>query len=307
MILKWIKKKEMTGWEVSNLTEALRAEFENKSNALYKFTKSYPLAAISLDRNYFVVMRDYLCNTVDDKQNMLNAAAENEESHKGMTLVRILGDAVHARNVILPKGINYRKLELDGDIISIFFDDGKITTNFQEINKLWTFYKLSESEILETFLGFTNEFKEKVKIEKQAAKTIDTDFFGTLTLDDELDSYCGKILLDDTEIQLSFSNFEKKQFDKNLLTTKKAIAKSKELQDSMINEMLELKNDVWLDEDQSIIDKAEFSTEIKLYGLNIYEDGDMEFFYTAGDLFWGHEIASSVDSIGEYLESKLIG
>ena len=51
----------------------------------------------------------------------------------------------------------------------------------------------------------------------------------------------------------------------------------------------------------------EFRKEIKLYGVKTYEDGSAELYYKANDLFWGHEIHTSIDNRQNYESSTIVG
>jgi hypothetical protein len=297
----------MTGWEITDFTECLMTEPKGEITGLDIFSAQYPLAALSSDKKYFVVIRDFSFHITDGRINMTNSKGSEEKVHKGMTIVKADKDGGNYYNVILPDALNYTRVELIGIEIHIYHGELKTITNFQEINKLWTLYKLSEEEILKTFQSFTNEYIERTTIEKQSVNAIETKDFGVLSLNKETDSYCSIIKFDRNEIQLSFSNIDKKQFYKNLTTAKKVFSKLGNIQENMINEMLKLKNDVWLEEEQNELNKNEFAKEIQFYGLNVYEDGTMQIYYRAGDLFWGHEIFTYVDSDGKYIDSKLVG
>ena len=58
-------------------------------------------------------------------------------------------------------------------------------------------------------------------------------------------------------------------------------------------ELLELKNDNWLGEDENPISKAEFINRMQLNSITTYTDGDFDFWHYDGDLFWGHSIQVS--------------
>lgn len=58
-------------------------------------------------------------------------------------------------------------------------------------------------------------------------------------------------------------------------------------------ELLELKNDNWLGEDENPISKGEFISRMQLNSITTYPDGDFDFWHYDGDLFWGHSIQVS--------------
>jgi len=65
--------------------------------------------------------------------------------------------------------------------------------------------------------------------------------------------------------------------------------------------------DVYKRQGESELSKDEFQKEIKLYGINTYEDGSAEIYYKANDLFWGHEIQTSIDNEQKYESSTIVG
>ena len=57
-----------------------------------------------------------------------------------------------------------------------------------------------------------------------------------------------------------------------------------------MTEFLGLKNDAWLDEDETKFSKEEFKERLTLNSITVQADGQFEFWYDDGDLFLGHSI-----------------
>jgi hypothetical protein len=66
--------------------------------------------------------------------------------------------------------------------------------------------------------------------------------------------------------------------------------------------LLALKNDVWLDENETPVNEDEFINTIELHGLLGFSEGGFEIYFNDNDLFWGHIIKVDVDE-----EFNLIG
>jgi hypothetical protein len=66
-------------------------------------------------------------------------------------------------------------------------------------------------------------------------------------------------------------------------------------EDYAVNTLLELKNENWLDEGEEEVTKEEFASRMVLESIIAYPDGEYEFWYSDGDLFWGHSILVSGD------------
>lgn len=60
-----------------------------------------------------------------------------------------------------------------------------------------------------------------------------------------------------------------------------------------VSELLELKNECWLVEDEHEISGTEFLNRMQLTSMTAYPDGSFEFWHEDGDLFWGHSILVS--------------
>ncbi len=224
-----------------------------------------------------------------------------------MTLVEISKHGASSGNVILPDTIEYKSIRFDSDTILIEETNGLTKTNFQELNKLWTLDQFSETEIQNIYSTFKNQFNEPEKIEKREDKVIVSNAFGELKLDSELDRYNGVFNLNGENITISFSNTSIDKFDNNLIDTEKYLANISEYTDKMIKEMLVLKNESWLEENEEPLKTDTFKKEIGLYSINVYEDSCIEIYYKCGNLFWGHEIISKIDASGKYIDSTIIG
>lgn len=302
-----IKKKKYDGWEFEDLLTEIKLEYEQKSDKLSKYCKKNHLASINGSKDKFVVIRKFSCNIIDKKIDLYNCKPDNLSEHWGMTLVEINKHGASSGNVILPDTIEYKSIRFDGDTLLIEETDGLTKTNFQELNKLWTLEQFSETEIQNIYSTFKNQFNKPEKIQKREDKVVISKEFGELKHDSELDRYNGAFDLDGKNIEISFSNTSIDKFDNNLIDTEKHLANISKYMDKMIKEMLVLKNESWLEENEEPLKIDTFKKEIGLYSINVYEDSCIELFYKCGDLFWGHEIISNIDTSGKYIDSTIIG
>ncbi len=69
------------------------------------------------------------------------------------------------------------------------------------------------------------------------------------------------------------------------------------------DELLETKNDVWLEEDEEPISREDFINTLTLKRVEFNADG-ITFWYDDGDLFWGHTVTvdSSADETPRYAQ-----
>src|ERR1700722_6846217 len=54
--------------------------------------------------------------------------------------------------------------------------------------------------------------------------------------------------------------------------------------------LLALRNDAWSDEGEPPLESDEFKDRMRLESITVHPDGDFEYWYNDGDLFWGHAI-----------------
>ena len=303
MKLNFFKKKK-TGWELDDLLNSL----QEKQADLIEYSKDYPLSALSPSQDRFVIIRKFAAREFEGKIDMLNASDVEGGNHypisqSGMTLVSISDFGASSHNVILPNSLTYERVELTGETISIHHSKGITTTNFKELDSLWTIEGLEEEEILNRFNSLTNFIEEPQEIKKFTESTLHDSFFGQLTLNRLLDSF--EVTMND--IEFSFANTTLEQLSLNLRKTEQLIRSLQEISDLMTADMLKLKNKNWLEDGEDELSKNEFQKEISILGININEDGGVDIYYNANDLFSGHEIETTLDHEHHYEGSKIIG
>ena len=65
------------------------------------------------------------------------------------------------------------------------------------------------------------------------------------------------------------------------------------IRDYAVSELLSLKNESWLEEDDIEVTGEQFKDRMRLESITIYSDASFEFWHDDGDLFWGHSILIS--------------
>jgi hypothetical protein len=56
------------------------------------------------------------------------------------------------------------------------------------------------------------------------------------------------------------------------------------------SELLEKKNDIWLEEDEEPLSTSQFVEKLSLESIDIDDEGNFTFWFNDGELFWGHTI-----------------
>jgi hypothetical protein len=121
--------------------------------------------------------------------------------------------------------------------------------------------------------------------------------FGSFTLDRRVNWYeatpewCGG------PIRLMIPADGLREREKSLSVARRLWAEQEEWQRKITacatRELLGLKNDSWLDEDEAEVTEEEFARRMVLESISIQADGAFEFWHNDGDLFWGHYIMVS--------------
>lgn len=129
--------------------------------------------------------------------------------------------------------------------------------------------------------------------------TYEDDELGTFILDKWVDNYCGEINWCGKKASLSLNTNDETELIEILNLYKQNI-KDKENMDAKLREyasqeLIELKNDYWLDDEEEEMSKETFSRLISLETLSIYPDKSYTFWFEDGDIFWGHSVVVKGD------------
>lgn len=128
---------------------------------------------------------------------------------------------------------------------------------------------------------------------------IKTDQFGELTLDRRLNWFEGEAQWNGQFVLVSMPANENESSG-NALETAKALwadqsSWKRRIEQYAVSELLELKNDTWLQEGEIAFTPDSFIEKMELESIHILPDGKFDFWFDDGDLFWGHAIMVSGD------------
>jgi hypothetical protein len=118
---------------------------------------------------------------------------------------------------------------------------------------------------------------------------------GIFTLDRQVDWFTGQVDWAGQSIALNLSESAEAQA---ALKTAHALWQNqsewhRRIQDFAVAQLLPLKNDSWLDEDDAELTAEEFQARMTLESITVKADGSFDFWHDDGDLFWGHSIQIS--------------
>src|SRR5262249_31661710 len=126
----------------------------------------------------------------------------------------------------------------------------------------------------------------------QKPVTIEDAFFGKFTLDRRVNWYETTATWKSTNVKLRLS-VEEGEDPRPLFTMPRYLWESQNIWDERVyncavEELLQLKNDSWLGEDEKEFTPEQFKSKMSLSSITLDSEGSIEFWFDDGDLFWGH-------------------
>lgn len=120
------------------------------------------------------------------------------------------------------------------------------------------------------------------------------DVFGVLTLDRQVDCYEGEVPWCGRTIRIravanEAGDLERSLASGHLLWADQA-AWARRVCDLAVAELLPLKNECWLEQDEASLSAAAFLGRMSLESIVLNPNGTLDFYHHDGDLFWGHGI-----------------
>ncbi len=79
------------------------------------------------------------------------------------------------------------------------------------------------------------------------------------------------------------------------------------LKDYAAAELLDLKNEEWIDEDEKPLTKSEFKAGLTVSEILLFAGSSFQLFLDDNDMFWGHHIVVDVDETGAFTGASIAG
>lgn len=163
-----------------------------------------------------------------------------------------------------------------------------------------------------TWLGFPDALLEEVVgVDKSDAElnakakelrkpvTFADPKLGTFTMDRSVDWFTAKTEWMGQPVSLNLSATKPKDLQKALTAAhtlwRAQKGWSKRIGNYAVKELLPLKNDYWLGDDETKLNAKQFKARMTLRAITVTPRGSFEFWHDDGDLFWGHSIQVAGD------------
>lgn len=135
---------------------------------------------------------------------------------------------------------------------------------------------------------------------------------GLLRYNNECDWYEGQVILGDRVLSISLETDEAGKIVYTLLERlNRLVAQLEEYaenaKDYAVDELLELKDEAWLDEDEKPLTPEQFKTRMVLESIAISSAGDVKFYHDDGNLFFGHCILITMDGSDRFIDADIPG
>lgn len=150
--------------------------------------------------------------------------------------------------------------------------------------------------LLEEFIGAdTADVELHNHLKKiQEPVTYEDELFGTLVFDRRVRWYRGEVKWQGKSIELLLSTETdtelKSALDRAHELWKAASSWNERVRDYAVQELLPLKNESWLDDDEAELTPEQFESRMTLESVIMFPNGSFEFLHDDGDLFYGHSI-----------------
>jgi len=219
----------------------------------------------------------------------------------------------------VPKQLRYEENEEGGDGRFVFeSEEGRIVKAtqrqmgmaFRELDILMT--GATEEEIEQAFYAMEQTVVPPPPVKRTAADNPPIPWNGgTLTFEPEYQWFGGETKLGDRAVALNLESAERERALELVPVLQKATGNLSSLdleaRRYAAQQLLELKNDSWLDEDEEELTEEEFAGRMTLESLTLDEDSEWTFWYEDGDLFWGHTVCVRRSPDGEWLSADMMG
>lgn len=143
------------------------------------------------------------------------------------------------------------------------------------------------------------------------APEINDEVLGTLSYDERVDWYEANIRVGGSDLSVCVSADEEGSFQPALERARQLHASlqgyAEKAKQYAVAQLLELKNDSWLGEEEEPVSPGEFAQRMTLESTVIGGDGTVTFYHNDGNLFLGHCIQITMDENDTFVDADIPG
>jgi hypothetical protein len=308
--------KDTWNYDLMDVLKQARLGNSTELNELVK--KHSPFAVANENFTTLLVLRHFQVQFWQEERRVLNCKPEDENFQWGITITTSSENGGSQSNVYIPNNQNYIGLKIQNNEVEILSKNKDIKTNVTELFRKLDFWgEFKEQDVEIAFDKLCNEQYEDKKHVKPNVKnkTLQISTIESLTYNEEYEWYEGTFTDKENLIEITVHHTTQKKLEKLLQFVDKQI-QSKFYEKMLLEmeaEMIELKNDVWIGEDEETgeeeppISIEEFRKRISINSIIFYDDCSSVIYCNDDDLFFGHSIGIDIDKNGKYKGANLAG
>jgi hypothetical protein len=273
-----------------------------------------PLAATNAGHSALLVLRRFAAAPSQDKRQVLNCRPSGPDFQPGITIATCFDTGGAQSNAYLPTNFTYTGLHLRSQEVDLLRADAPtLTTNISELNRKLNFWlTFVEDDLRAAFSRLCNEHyaPRSPAVPSPSELVLEVPSVGKLTYNPRYEWYEGSFAVDDQPpVPLTLAYVAPPALGLQQAWVEQQLQARfwEPMLTAMTEELLVLKNDAWLDEEEAALSKEEFEQRVTLSGLAFYADGSAAIYCDDDDLFWGHTIEISLDKQGNYRSAHLAG
>lgn len=301
-----------------NLMDILTQARLGNSTELNDFVaNNFSFAVTNNDYTILLVLRHFEVQFWQDERRVLNCKPEDENFQWGITITTSSESGETQSNIYLPNNENYIGLKIQNSEVEILIENTITKTNVTELFRKLEFWgEFTEQDIKTAFNSLCNDdytTKQKSKPTVKS-KIIENKILGKLIYNKKLEYYEADCQKYGAAFQISIALTQTKKLEKIIAFAEQQIQNEfyKGILLAMETEMIKLKNEVWLEEDEDGNDEPTITTEqfrqrISINCIRFYDDFSSEIYCNDDDLFFGHTIIIDVDKNGKFKMANLAG
>lgn len=132
-----------------------------------------------------------------------------------------------------------------------------------------------------------------------------------LIFENDKNDFIAWMNIQDNKVKLTVCDFEEVQEEKATTLANKTfewlLSNLEIAKQFAAKELVSLKNQAWLEENEAEITEALFISKIKLRSILVYSEGNFELYFDDDDIFWEHVIIVTVNEHLVIEEASIAG
>ncbi|SCW74009.1 hypothetical protein SAMN04487970_103760 [Paenibacillus tianmuensis] len=311
----------MNYYDTSDMLNKLKIAYQGDGEAIAAIQALTLPCAVTPDYTVLIAVQEkHATQDEDGLVRVLNKAPEAGGGRKQVADIYQCGEESSSWcSVPIPFRFVVREVCCEDGVFRFISETGEavagtpVQINRAMLDVSYTFNGVPESDIEQCFRNISATVVPPRPPKKTAADNppIQDDGLGTLTFYELLQQFETTVWANDHSFDLVI-HIDSREEALALLPAVRGIIARLEAIDSKArafaaDELLELKNDNWLVEDEEPVTKKDFVQRMSIETIAFDEDGAFEIWFADGDLFWGHSIMVSMNSEGEPEDAGMHG